>query len=643
MKIILSIVMCCIFASTLNAQKPIMTGKTEVLDRPLPYPIEMPDNFKKAIKNGTRTSTGIPGTKYWSNKTAYTIKAVLSPINGYLTANEVIRYTNNSPDSLSTIIIQLRQNIYKPDGLRNIPLTLTNGFEIGMVRLNNEPLIQRRSRNLIGYFIDGSIMTVRLSKKIGTGESVNLTIDYGFELPNGDDGRAGQKNDIFFAGYWYPQISVYDDVRGWDYESYLGNGEFYMDYSNYEVEITVPEGYIVSATGNLQNSASVYSDSVLNRLRRAEVSNKIISIVGEKERFPGLSTKKNPNGQLTWKYKAQNVRDFAFTASNKFAWDAAKANTGENNILVQALYKPENTLWKNAAAHTRFSVETISKKIFPYPYSHMTSVDGVISGGMEFPMMTLLGGMRNDYSLFATIYHEVAHMWFPMLIGSDEKSFSWMDEGFTNFNEYEGVDAWKPDTLVWSFPKGYFHAVKMGYEVEPMRHADQFPESQRGFSVAAYDKPAHMLNALRKMLGQEKFYSMFSGYAKTWMNKHPMPFDFYNYVENQSGYEMDWFFRSYLYETWVLDQTIKNVVISNGNAEITIEDLGNVPMPVYITAVYPEFKKEQFIIPVDEWLKGKRTVKSTFKLSGTPVQFIIDEDSVFLDVDRSNNSWTVKQ
>ena len=256
----------------------------------------------------------------------------------------------------------------------------------------------------------------------------------------------GQDGEVFYLAYWYPQLAVYDDVSGWKADQYMDNGEFYMDYGSYEVEITVPAGWLVSATGTVQNPEAVLSEQTRARLAQAAQTRETVSIVGEDERQAGVSTASG--GMLTWRFKADDVRDFAFGTSNHYVWDATSANVGDHDgdgqndtAMIHAFYRPDRSLWKRSAEFAQFSIEHLSQTIMPYPYPHMTTVEGIIGGGMEYPMMTLIGPGRNDRSLFGVTYHEIGHMWFPMIVGQDEKQYTWMDEGLTSFNTNEGAGA----------------------------------------------------------------------------------------------------------------------------------------------------------------------------------------------------------
>ncbi len=635
------IIMMLILTGAVTAQnQPVITGKNKTLERPVPYPIIPTKQFEKAIQKGTRNLSGKPGENYWTNFAEYKMKAVVSPASQSLSGFAEVKYFNNSPDTLSQVVLQLRQNMYKPEAIRNIDVKPTNGMEIISVEVEGVPLVELSRRIGVGYQISGTLMYINMPKKLNSKSSMKFTFTWKYKLPTGEDGRQGHDDNVFFAGYWYPQFSVYDDLNGWDKNEYLGNAEFYMGYADYDVEITAPEGYLIGSTGMLENPKEVLCDSVLVRLEKTEKSNKVVHIVRKEERAAKTSTRSSKNGVLTWNFKAENVRDFAFAFSSDFIWDAVSTRSKDNPVMIHSFYRPSAKFWEKSAEYGKFSVETLSSKIMEYPWPQMTCVEGVIYGGMEFPMITLIGGVRSDYSLFGVVYHEIAHMWFPMIVGSNENNYSWMDEGLTNFNENEGVDVWKPDTLVWkpSPYSGYYRIAAAGNEIEPMRFGDEFPVYGGSFNVATYEKPQITLQALRGILGNEQFYKAFREYAKRWAFKHPQPYDLFNTFKNITGTDFDWLFRSMLFETWTLDQSISKVSAEGNTTVISVDDLGLMPLPVLLKITHSNGETEKVIIPVDVWLEGKKSASVT--VDKTDIQKVeIDADMYFPDVNRKNNVW----
>ncbi len=446
MKNIIAICTLLLLAPSADAQKI----------RPIPYPVFPTAEFNMAVNAGTRTTDGNPGPEYWVNSADYKMDVTVTPSDQMLRGKSVAVYENNSPDTLAFVIVHLRQNLHKAGAVRNRPQKLTGGVRLQSVTFKGEALSAREGNQGVGYTEIGTILGIWLPESIAPNTSAEFEFEWAFKIPEAGAPRMGQDGEVFYLGYWYPQFAVFDDVNTWKADQYQGNGEFYMDHASYKVNITAPEGWIVAATGTLQNPADVLSDQSIDRLSKL-AQDKITSVVTADERQPGASTATSASGTLTWKYEAKDVRDFAFALSDKYVWDATLASVGDRDedgsedfSQIHSLYRPEVEVWKNSAEYARFSIEHLSGMLFPYPYPQMTAVEGIIGGGMEYPMITLIGGSRNERSLFGVTYHEIAHMWFPMVVGHDEKSFTWMDEGLTSFNTNEGAgsffgdDTWEP-------------------------------------------------------------------------------------------------------------------------------------------------------------------------------------------------------
>ena len=609
--------------------------------RPVPYPVMAPPSFERAVERGTRTTTGKPGPDYWTNTADYDIQATLSPGSKMLRGQETVRYRNRSPDTLDQVLVHLRQNLHREGTIRNRPQQVTGGVEVARVSVDGQPLLENAGP--AGYAISGTVMAIRPPEPVPPGGEVELAFAWSFEVPEAGAPRMGQDGEVFFLGYWYPQIAVYDDLAGWVADPYMGNGEFYMGYGTYDVAITVPEGWLVSATGTLRNPAEVLSDVVRERLAKAAETREVVSIVGEDEREAGTSTTASPSGTLTWRFHAEDVRDFAFGTSDRYLWDATSAVVGDRNgdgrpdsAMIHAHYRPDAATWERSAEFAQFSIEHLSEMLVPYPYGHMSTVEGIIGGGMEYPMLTLIGGDRNERSLFGVTYHEISHMWLPMLVGQNEKAYTWMDEGTTSFNTNEGagdffdVDAWAPEE------QSYYRIAGTEAEREPMRHADEYPPGSPARVVASYSKPAVALHALRGILGEEAFMEAYRAYVRRWAYKHPLPYDLFNTFEDVAGRDLDWFWTSMLYETWTLDHAIADVAEEDSAVVVTVEDLGLVPMPALIRVTYADGTTERRTVPVETWLGGARRATLRFK-PGTVEKVEADPEAFLPDVRRENN------
>jgi hypothetical protein len=625
-------------------------------DRPIPYPVFETPQFKRAVEAGTRSRDGKPGPNYWTNTASYDIDVTLSPTSRRLSGSETVVYHNNSPDYLPRIVVNLYQNLYKEGEIRNRNVTPTDGMNLTCAFVDGSPIVQTNSTREPGYVILGTKAIVTLPQVVTPRGSVELRFCWDFEVPDASNRlRMGTDDEVYYLGYWYPQVAVYDDVSavpgrfdGWDYDMYLGSGEFYMDYADYDVRITVPSGWLVPATGVLVNADEVLSQPTRDLLAEAAVGDEVVHIVTDSTR--DFAVIPNLAGASTWHYRALNVRDFAFAASAFFLWDATSAFVGEgagymggDRAMIHAFYRSGARSWDRSAEFSKFSIEHMSKRIMPYPWPHMTAVEGIISGGMEYPMMTLIGGPRNDRGLFGVTYHELAHMWFPMIVGQDEKSFTWMDEGLTSFNTNEGHRDFWPDSTIWAPSRqAYFQIAGSGLEVESMRHGDRYPLNTSARGMASYGKPALMLHTLRGIVGNDRFYEAFREYAHRWAYKHPTPYDLFNTFEDVLDEDLDWFWRPAFYETWTLDQEVVDVESGEVGVTVTIRDNGLTALPTPVEVVYGDGRTEMKKVDVETWLSGARETNLTFP-AGEVIEVEIDPEGYLPDVNRENNVWEPEQ
>ncbi len=637
-----------LLSSGLAVGQPAAPPDTAV-QRPVPNPISPGPGFQRAVEEGTRTRSGRPGPAYWTNTAAYRLDATVVPDSNLLRGSGTIRYHNNSPDTLRQVVLHLRQNIHTKGAMRNRQAEVTGGMTLDSLRVRGHEKLRRiASRRQLqqlgqGYQVRDTRLVIALPTPLPPDDSTTLSVGWHFQVPGADNFRMGQDGEVYYLGYWYPQIAVYDDVHGWRAQPYLGDGEFYMGYADYDVSITVPDGWLVGATGALQNPATVLTDSTLARLQRARAPgpDTIISVVDSTEQGVGSATAAAPTGDstLTWRFRAERVRDFAFGTSDDFVWDATAAQTGTDTTMIHALYRPEARLWSRSAEFARFSIEHLSDMLVPYPYPHMTTVEGPIGGGMEYPMITHIGRYESTEGLFGVTYHEISHMWFPMLVGTDEKTYAWFDEGTTTFNETEGRDDFFPDTDAWAPSQHYYYRLTPATETPSMRHADRYPVDGPDRYVASYDKPAVMLHALRGILGEDTFFEAYRTFAERWAYKHPTPHDFFNTFEDVAGRDLDWFWRGTLYNTWTLDQAIASVDSANDGVAVTVADEGTLPMPVLLRATYADGRTLTRRIGVAPWLNGRRRVTVSLP-SGTVTRITIDPNQTLPDLDRTNNTWT---
>ena len=619
--------------------------------RPVPYPLTETKAFARAVERGTRTRTGEPGPQYWQQYARYTIDAELQPATNQLSAHGTIRYFNRSPDTLPVLWLHVNQNLFAPNAIRNSEVPVTGGMEILRVEVSGEALT--RADSGIGYWINQTRMRVTPPRRLAPGDSIDLRVDWAFTVPPDGAPRSGTTGDIFMIAYWYPQMAVYDDVNGWHTDIYEGNAEFYMGYADYEIGITLPAGWLVAATGTLTNPEQVLTQQTRDRLAQARRTADLVHVVDFDDRGAGRSTQRGLDNLLTWRYRARNVRDFDFGASAKFLWDATVATIANRSgaaaadtVDVFTFYRPEVLFpaWYRSSLYARHSIEFLSRYLWSYPYPQMTAMEGPAScSGMEYPMLTCIGGPRDTLSLYSVIVHEFAHMWFPMQVGSDERRFGWMDEGLTRFNQAQGMQdyfaGYDREALARD---SYLRLARTDDEVPLMRHGDLYPRGTPAYGVATYDKMATNMVALRALLGNDTFLRCYHSYGQRWAEKHPTPFDFWNHFNFCSNRDLNWFWRTWWFETWTLDQAIASVQPEDTGLRVTIEDKGTAPMPVRLTITRSGAPAEQMVIPVDAFVRGARQTSTLIANAATVTAIEIDPQQRFPDIDRSNNRWVRK-
>jgi hypothetical protein len=631
----------------------LLSTSLVLAQRPRPYPVVPDKGFREAIEAGTRMSTGIPGPKYWQNTADYRIHVRVLPELKRLEGRVAITYRHNGPDTLRSLRVQLLQNIHSKGAMRLIPQEVTEGYVLNTVIANGERLKQG-GRTGARYMVNGTMMAIMPSTPVPPKGSATIEVDFAYQVPKaGISGRMGYDTDsLFYFGYWYPQMAVFNDVVGWQDDPFFGMAEFYSPFGTYDYAVDIPDDWLVHGTGVLQNPKETLSDETLKRLSQAEKSDATVRIAGPED-F-GKATRPGKNGWHTWKFKAEQVRDVAFVATRSSIWEAARTKVGDRDgdgkadyAMCHAFWRPAYFRWARSVEYTQKSIAFLSEFTgLPYPWPHMTAVEGdkIMGGGMEFPMMTLIGGYNNagDMALLGVTAHEEAHMWMPMIVNTDERRYGWMDEGTTSFHTDEAMRAIPPDSLKPrpdSRFSGYLMLARMEGEGEIMRWSN-FHNNGMAYGVASYPKPASILHMLRGVLGEEMFLKAFRTFIKAWAFKHPYPWDMFNTFSTVSGKNLDWFVRSWYYETWTLDHAVTGVKETAVGTEITVEDKGWVPMPVLLTVTRADGSTEDLRLSEEEWLIGRTKTTVTVKPGSPVVKVEIDPKYYFADIDRKNNVWT---
>ncbi len=626
------------------------------LERPVAKPVVPSPGYNRALMNGTRTAQGAPGPNYWQQSAHYTIAARLDVAEKRLEGTTRILYRNASPDTLPRLVVQLIQNFHRDDVPRIRAAEITGGYAISRVAAEGQSLDEVQSSSSTGYRIRGTNLFIVPSAPLAPRNSVVLEFEWSFKIPeSGASGRMGwNSDDFFFLAYWYPQMAVYDDVVGWHTDPFLGQAEFYAGFAEYDVTLDVPEGWLVQGTGRLLNEREVLPDPILRRLRQAEASDTVVHVITQEDFGAGSATRQSADGRLRWHFVADSVRDVAYSITSASVWDVVRTDVGDRDgdgrpeyARAEAIYRPAYERWRQVARYAQHSIDFLSRHTgLPYPYPHATAVEGagIIGGGMEYPMMTMIGGYdsRSDSSMYAVTAHELAHNWFPMIVSIDERRRAWMDEGTTSFNDDAASADFFPgyDAEPFEFA-GYTRRANTGHEGALMRYSDHL-DTPSHYGVHGYNKPASLLITLRGLLGAETFFRAYRGYVRTWAFKHPKPWDFFNYFNTATGRDLSWFWRSWYYETWALDQTIASVTPRYGGTEIVVYDRGDVPMPARLTITSASGDTLHREIPVSTWLSGTRTATVTVPGSIAVTQVEIDAEREFPDVMRKNNFWAAE-
>jgi hypothetical protein len=611
----------------------------DTITRPMLRAVPVTDAFARALEAGTRSRTGQPGPRYWQQAVSYRIQAELDPRTAELRGRERIVYRNRSPQALTSVVLNLYQNIFTETARRNrVIVAPTGGVTLGRVAVEGRELRPVAAGQIgvvtpvrtpaAGYEVQGTLARLTLPRPVAPGDSTVLEIEWTHRIPPAGTFRTAYEDALggraFNVAQWYPQVAVLDDVAGWDATPYLGDGEFYLEYGDFDVAITLPAGHLVGATGVLQNPGDVLTGEAAARLARAAATDSTVRVVTEADRAAGRATR--TGNRLTWRFRADSVRDFAFAASDRYLWDATRATIpGGRTVMIHSLYRAGAPHWEEAARFGQHSIGFFSDRITPYAYPQATIAEGPISG-MEYPMLVFIHRAREREDLYSVIAHELGHEWFPMMIGQDEASFAWMDEGLTTYHEDEARQDFFPGARAHDETRAaYLRVAGRDNEVPLMRHTDLVsPYGAR--TVAAYSKPGTLMVALRGVLGADTFDRAMRTYAREWEFKHPYPWDFFNTFERVAGRDLDWFFYPWWFETGTLDFAVGPVRAVSGGVEVTITDLGGTSASVDI--------------PLESWTGARtRTATFTLPLAGAPTRVEVDPAGTLPDVNRANNVW----
>ncbi len=546
----------------------------------------MPRNIKKAYDNGTRSYDGKPGKNYWQNSSDYKINVKVTPSTRLVEGEETIIYHNNSPKDLDRIVFRLYQNRNRIGAQRSRNISkkaMTDGDIITkMVIAGNEVDL----KNKIKVIDRGTNLIVKLDSLLDSKSSLEIKVNWNFTIPNQSRGRMGTYDSTsFLIGYWYPQVAVFDDIDGWDMIPFTGAQEFYNDFSNFDVSVTVPNTFAVWATGILQNPSELLTEKFLSRYNNAHKSDSVIKIVNVDDlKNGGIYNSKNKFN--TWHYKAENVPDFVFSMSDHYLWDAVGLTVGKNTsrrIYIAAVYKKESKDFYDVANIARQSINFFSTKIpdVAFPFPSLTVFNG--RGGMEYPMMINDGSTDSKGRTVGVTSHEIAHQYMPFYMGTNEKKYAFMDEGWAQMLPFDfqtkvgKVNARKRNNRFYNF--------MAGTEMEMPLMIPSNLLNGLSYSISAYARPGQAYEYLRNFLGDELFLKGLHAYMNNWNHKHPGPYDFFYSFNQATGKNLNWYWKPWFFERGYPDLGIKKVEKDGDSYKITVEKVGIIPVPIRLTFV----------------------------------------------------------
>ncbi|MFL5637186.1 MAG: M1 family metallopeptidase [Gemmatimonadaceae bacterium] len=589
--------------------------------------------------NRYRSPAGAPGPDYWQQRADYTIVATLDTSTTEVAGSVQIRYTNNSPDTLRYVWLQVDQNLYRsgskgsalfPADSRWGVRGFAGGFDLEDVRVNGTRTEPR---------IKDTMMRLDLpTPLVPRGGKAMISMQFAFRVPEHGSDRMGRDSALYEIAQWYPRMAVYDDVRGWNTDPYMGQGEFYLEYGDYNYSVTVPAGYVVAGSGVLQNPEEVLTAEQRRRLSAASRSSQVVQVITQGEAATARTAQKS--GTKTWRFRAQNVHDVAWAGAPDFRWDA----TSWNGILAQAFYQfpKSGKAWEQAAEQTQWTIRQYSELFLPYPYPQATSVAGPV-GGMEYPMFVMVGyGNDDPTSIFGTVNHEHGHEWFPMIVGSNERRYAWMDEGINTYINAFATEARYPGQSAYPlYFRNWANAVSQGTQSPLMTAPDNIDPTALG--AIGYRKPALVLLTLRNhVVGPDLFDAAFRQYIRAWAFRHPTPGDFFRAIENATGEDLSWFWRGFFYTTDVLDIGIDSVstrrVEGQTLSTISLRRLTSIPFPVRIRLAYTDGTTQDVSLPVNIWARSNQ-FDAVIPVRGPVIGARLWPDPSVPDWNIANDTW----
>ncbi|MGN6194974.1 MAG: M1 family metallopeptidase [Ginsengibacter sp.] len=601
-------------------------------------------NIQNAYKNQTRTDSGKPGKDYWQNFANYNIKVSFDPSTQLLKGSETISYENNSPDTLKEVIIRLYPNLYKKGVERESDIAekdLNDGVQIESFRIGEENISNFKDRKKA--LMRNTLLYIRPSQSVLPHTKTNFEISWHYKVNTGSPVRTGMVDSTsYFIAYFFPRLAVYDDVDGWDTWSYNGSQEFYNDFGNFDVEISVPKNYVIWATGERQNAEDNFSKNILDKIKSASLDTTIIHVIDSTDYFKKDVFKNDAAG--IWKFSATNVTDFAFALSDHYLWDASSvlvdSSTGRRTVAEAAYNKSHKDYFDVAnQAHQTVYLTSHYYPKYPFPFPHITVFDG--TDQMEYPMMVNDNPTPTHKDAVQLTTHEIFHSYFPFFMGINETQYAWMDEGWATIGESVLSPKMGEPEDEGIFSKTRYEQISGTDQYVPLiTNTKEY--SSAAYAANSYGKGGLCYYVLQNLLGDEIYFKSLHQYMNDWHGKHPTPYDFFYSFNNASGQNLNWFWNRWFFGWEYPDLSIKKVEKDKNNFKITIENKGGLPVPIYLTIFSTDGKRSIEKYTAEVWKNGDK--EKTFVVS-KPFSSIaqIELGNEFIpDKFESNNSWKAK-
>ncbi len=595
--------------------------------------------YTNAYEKGTRSRTGKPGETYWQNRSDYEIKARFYPDSSLIKGTLKVTYFNESPDSLNSLVLKLMQNVYKKGANRQMAIDIENihdGIKIENVSFNGSVL----DENSIA--ISGTVMRISLPNLIKSKTNCTLEMDFVTPIPKTSGFRSGTIDSTsFFIAYWFPQVAVYDDIFGWDTDEYVGVAENYNEFSNYHVELTLPSQYHIWATGKHTNKDDIYPAGIIDRIEQSKSSKKPVLILSEED-FKTADGKVN-----IWKFTAENVPDFAWGASDHYVWEGASANNPDSlhAVWVQTAYPLGAKHFNWVLSVSQKSVELFSNHFpgIPYPYFKHITFRGTDGGGMEFPMLANNNVAMDSTSTIMVTAHELAHNYFPFMMGINERKYGWWDETMTTLMESFINDYAYPRYKVRGFfnRKMSFNIISPDHDILPIITETSNIMKVMPSIINYYVKGPAAMDILMNLIGTDKFYAYTWEFMKIWSWKHPTPYDFFNFINEKEGKNLNWFWHSWFFSYGYPDLAIADAHQNESYLKIKVINAGGLPVPFKLTIDYADGRNADEEYNVDIWAKDTGSADIRIPVSGTVDKVTLDGTFSY-DVRPKNNEYYLK-